>query len=89
MNLAIFVALFMSVMLSTSGFLFNNDETLLIGSFNIQSLGPTKMSRPLFVSTVVKILSRYDIVLIQEIKDSTTNNTVFKTLIDELNNYVK
>jgi len=86
LSLAIFL---MAVMQSTSGFLFNQRETLFVGSFNIQSLGPTKMARPEFVSTVVRILSRYDIVLIQEIKDSSTNNTVFQVLIDELNKYVK
>lgn len=43
-------------------------NTLYLGSFNIQNFGPTKIARPEFVSTVVKVLSKYDIVLIQEIK---------------------
>ena len=62
---------------------------LLIGSFNIQSLGPTKMSRPQFVSEVVRILEKYDIVLIQEIKDSSVNNSVIHKLLNELNTAVK
>jgi len=61
---------------------------LIIGSFNIQSLGPTKMGRPEFVGTVVKILAKYDIVLIQEIKDATTTN-VMNQLKNELNLFVK
>jgi hypothetical protein len=61
---------------------------LTIGSFNIQSLGPTKMGRPEFVSSVVKILAKYDIVLIQEIKDATTTN-VMNQLKNELNLFVK
>lgn len=49
-------------------FILNETSSFYLGSFNIQSFGPTKLSRPEFVSTVVKILSRYDVVLIQEIK---------------------
>ena len=45
-------------------------NTLFLASFNIQSLGPTKMGRPEFVNTVVRILAKYDIILIQEIKGS-------------------
>ena len=62
---------------------------ILIGSFNIQSLGPTKMSRPHFVSTTIKILEKYDIILIQEIKDSSVNNSVTYQLLNELNSLVK
>jgi hypothetical protein len=75
---------------SSFGFLFHmDDEPLLVGSFNIQSLGPTKMSRPEFRAATVRILARYDIVLIQEIKDSTEKNSVFNYLIDELNEFVR
>ena len=61
---------------------------LKIGSFNIQSLGPTKMGRPEFVDLVARVLSRFDIVLIQEIKDSTTIDVITK-LIAQLNELVK
>lgn len=74
---------------SASSFLFNVEEPLVIGSFNIQSFGPTKVARPEFVSTVIRILSRYDIVLIQEIKDSSSENEVFQIVIDALNEHVK
>jgi hypothetical protein len=55
---------------------------LLIGSFNIQSLGPTKMSRPDFLSVATRILSKYDIVLIQEIKDSSSLNVINDLVIN-------
>jgi hypothetical protein len=61
---------------------------LRIGSFNIQSLGPTKMGRPEFVNTVVRILSKYDLILIQEIKDSSTGMTVTNQLLNALNIHV-
>lgn len=42
-----------------------------IGAFNIQIFGESKMSKPLVVDRLAKIVSRYDIVLIQEIRDSS------------------
>lgn len=49
----------------------NNKEntSLLIGSFNIQIFGESKMSKPIVVGNIISILSRYDIILIQEIRD--------------------
>ena len=67
----------------------NKEKPLKIGSFNIQSLGPSKISRPNFLATAAEVLSRYDIVLIQEIKDSSKNNIIFQILINELNELVK
>ncbi|CAF0807827.1 unnamed protein product [Brachionus calyciflorus] len=64
------------------------EPNLIIGSFNIQTLGPTKMSRPEFVETVCRILSKYDIIAIQEIRDSSTNMAVINTLVSKLNEYV-
>ena len=61
---------------------------LTIGSFNIQSLGPTKMSRPEFVETIVRIISKYDILFIQEIKDSSVGMNVINQLVTALNNHV-
>jgi endonuclease/exonuclease/phosphatase family metal-dependent hydrolase len=48
-----------------------SSDDLRIGSFNIQVFGKTKMSHPLVVKTLVKILSRYDIVFVQEIRDAS------------------
>ena len=67
----------------------HKSSTLIIGSFNIQSLGATKIARPEFVSAVVKILAKYDIVLIQEIKDSSVGMTVTNKLLNELNLFVQ
>ena len=47
----------------------DTNKSLLIGSFNIQIFGESKMSKPNVVASLVEILSRYDIVLIQEIRD--------------------
>ena len=59
-----------------------NNE-LLIGAFNIQILGATKMSKPEVVEVLVKILSRYDLVQIEEIRDKS--GEAFQQLMDELN----
>lgn len=64
---------------------FIRNQNLLIGSFNIQSLGPTKMSRPEFISIASRILAKYDIVLIQEIKDSSSSMNVINDLLKSVN----
>ncbi|XP_068100449.1 deoxyribonuclease-1-like 2 [Hyperolius riggenbachi] len=45
-------------------------SALKIGAFNIQSFGDSKMTNPDVSSIILKILPRYDIVLIQEVRDS-------------------
>ena len=72
------------ILKSANAFLFNLEEPLFVGSFNIQSLGPTKISKPDIVQLIVRILTKYDIIGIQEIKDSSTDNQVFKVLINDL-----
>uniref|UniRef100_UPI00398EFCC2 deoxyribonuclease 1 like 4, tandem duplicate 1 n=1 Tax=Pristiophorus japonicus TaxID=55135 RepID=UPI00398EFCC2 len=54
-----------------------------IAAFNIQRLGPSKISKPEVVSTIVKILLRYDIILITEVTDKTGKSTT--KLMEELN----
>lgn len=44
---------------------------LRVGSFNIQVFGVKKMEDPAVVTVLVNTLSRYDICLVQEIRDST------------------
>jgi len=61
---------------------------LKIGSFNIQTIGHTKLGRPEFVEAVTKVLSRYDIVLIQEIKETDSFEVITK-LVAQLNALVK
>ncbi|KAM9305855.1 deoxyribonuclease-1-like [Gastrophryne carolinensis] len=43
---------------------------LKIGAFNIQSFGDSKMTNPEVSSVILKILPRYDIVVVQEVRDS-------------------
>ena len=45
------------------------DSSLLIGAFNIQIFGESKMSKSDVVASLIEILARYDIVLIEEIRD--------------------
>jgi len=54
-----------------------------IGSFNIQVFGQTKMQNTFVANTLVKIISQFDLILIQEIRDST--NTSIYELVNMLN----
>nr|CAH8841284.1 unnamed protein product [Trichobilharzia regenti] len=64
-----------------------NVECIKIGSFNIQVFGQNKVSKTDVLSILVKILSRYDLIVVQEIRDA--KNTAFRHLVDELNRYTK
>ncbi|XP_048645205.1 deoxyribonuclease-1 isoform X1 [Marmota marmota marmota] len=57
--------------------------SLRIAAFNIRSFGETKMSNATLSSYIVQILSRYDIALVQEVRD--TYLTAVGKLLDELN----
>jgi len=59
-------------------------ESLKIGAFNVQSFGRAMMRRPKEVAILLEILSRYDLVLIQEIRDIT--QTALESLVIQLNN---
>ncbi|XP_071788901.1 deoxyribonuclease-1-like [Asterias amurensis] len=61
----------------------DDDGSLLIGAFNIQVLGQAKFKKVEVVETLVKILRRYDLVLIQEIRDSA--QTVIGQILDAVN----
>ncbi|XP_058536667.1 deoxyribonuclease-1 isoform X1 [Ochotona princeps] len=56
---------------------------LKIAAFNIRTFGETKMSNATLVSYIVQIVSRYDIALIQEVRDS--HLTAVGKLLDNLN----
>ncbi len=62
----------------------NINHQLKFGSFNIQTLGITKLNKPDIMAAVFRILSRYDIVLIQEIRMS---DELFKVLMTKLNQF--
>ncbi|XP_047439045.1 deoxyribonuclease 1 like 4, tandem duplicate 1 [Mugil cephalus] len=54
-----------------------------IASFNIQKFGKNKVSDPDVLNTVVKIVSRYDIIVILEVVDAS--GTSVTTLLEALN----
>jgi endonuclease/exonuclease/phosphatase family metal-dependent hydrolase len=59
------------------------DAQLNVGAFNIQVFGQAKMGKPDVVEVLKKILIRYDIVLIQEIRDAS--NTAIHELLRQVN----
>jgi len=58
-------------------------DSLLIGAFNIQIFGRSKMDKPEVVDILAKIVNRYDIVMIQEIRDSSQES--LPELVNEVN----
>ncbi|XP_071941425.1 deoxyribonuclease-1-like [Antedon mediterranea] len=52
-------------------------------AFNIQTFGQSKMGKPEVVDKLVKIIMRYDLVLIQEIRDSSGTSIV--QLLNDVN----
>jgi deoxyribonuclease-1-like protein len=56
---------------------------LEVGSFNIQVFGESKFSKPFIRQAILSIISRYDIIFIQEIRDDK-NKAIFE-LLKELN----
>ncbi|XP_075851143.1 deoxyribonuclease-1 [Microcebus murinus] len=57
--------------------------SLRIAAFNIRTFGETKMSNATLSNYIVQILSRYDIALVQEVRDS--HLTAVGKLLDKLN----
>ncbi|NXW36998.1 DNSL2 protein, partial [Phaetusa simplex] len=57
--------------------------TLRIGAFNIQAFGDTKMSDEGVAGIIVSILRRYDVVLVQEVRDSDLSAVT--QLMEQLN----
>ena len=58
-------------------------EILSIGSFNVQVFGLTKLDRVGVPAALVGIVGRYDLLLIQEIRDKT--GTAITKLLDQVN----
>ncbi|XP_071479326.1 deoxyribonuclease-1-like [Diadema antillarum] len=56
-----------------------------IAAFNIQVFGQSKIGKPDVVDELEKIISRYDLVLIQEIRDSA--GTAIVELLDKVNDH--
>jgi len=49
-------------------------ERLLLGSFNLERLGPSKLSEPTTMERIAKVIQQFDVIALQEItsKDQTT-----------------
>ncbi|XP_054749693.1 deoxyribonuclease-1-like [Lytechinus pictus] len=62
-----------------------SDPSLSIAAFNIQIFGVTKSGKDNVMDILAKILNRYDLILIQEIRDSRTNEPAVKELQDLVN----
>ncbi|NXD30361.1 DNSL2 protein, partial [Spelaeornis formosus] len=60
---------------------------LRIGAFNIQAFGDTKMSNREVAEIIIKVLRRYDAVLVQEVRDSDLS--AVSQLMEQLNRYKK
>ncbi|NWQ81302.1 DNSL2 protein, partial [Columbina picui] len=57
--------------------------TLRVGAFNIQAFGDTKMSNEGVAGIIISILRRYDIVLVQEVRDADLSAVT--QLMEQLN----
>ena len=60
-----------------------DEGTLSIAAFNIQVLGVTKMGKPAVVKTLCDIIRRYDLVVVQEIRDAS--GTAVAALLEAVN----
>ncbi|XP_016405902.1 deoxyribonuclease-1-like [Sinocyclocheilus rhinocerous] len=58
-------------------------SSFLIGAFNIKSFGDSKASNATLLDIITKVVHRYDIVLIQEVRDSDLSAT--KKLMQSVN----
>eukprot|EP00057_Strongylocentrotus_purpuratus_P002772 XP_003725207.2 PREDICTED: deoxyribonuclease-1-like 2 [Strongylocentrotus purpuratus] len=60
-------------------------SAIKISAFNIQTFGASKMGKPEVVNYLKQIISFYDMVLIQEIRNK--DGTAIEQLLDEVNSY--
>lgn len=61
----------------------DDPNSLLVGAFNVQVFGKSKMAQQNIAESLVSILRRYDLVLFQEIRDSS--ETAIYQLMEQLN----
>ncbi|XP_014164220.1 deoxyribonuclease-1-like [Geospiza fortis] len=57
--------------------------SLKIGAFNIRAFGDTKMANQTIANIIVSILSEYDVILVQEVRDADLS--AVNDLMDQLN----
>lgn len=58
-------------------------STILIGSFNIQRLGPSKLSDPWVMDKFANIMQRFDVIALQEI--TSTDQRTLPVLVEQIN----
>uniref|UniRef100_A0ACB8EII0 Deoxyribonuclease gamma n=1 Tax=Sphaerodactylus townsendi TaxID=933632 RepID=A0ACB8EII0_9SAUR len=68
-------------------FLSNTVLSLQICSFNVRSFGEAKRTQPDVLDIIVKVISRCDIILLMEIKDSS--NRICPFLLEKLNSQIQ
>uniref|UniRef100_A0A671QFF1 Endonuclease/exonuclease/phosphatase domain-containing protein n=1 Tax=Sinocyclocheilus anshuiensis TaxID=1608454 RepID=A0A671QFF1_9TELE len=56
-------------------------SSFLIGAFNIKSFGDSKASNATLLDIITKVIHRYDIVLIQEVRDIVLTGCMLLYLI--------
>jgi endonuclease/exonuclease/phosphatase family metal-dependent hydrolase len=61
----------------------SSNETIRVGAFNVQVFGTTKASKPEVMAVLANIIRTYDIIAIQEIRDSS--QTALPKLLDQVN----
>ena len=61
----------------------NGNEQIAIGTFNIQSLGRTKISKPEVAKVLVDVIRRFDVIAIQELRD--INQSTIPELMEMVN----
>ncbi len=58
-------------------------DTLLVASFNLENIGPTKLSDPVAVSAIVDVIRTFDIIALQEVRGSA--DLVYTSLVRVVN----
>lgn len=75
----------MLCLLGLSMALLHLSTSLLLGAFNIKSFGDKKASNTTVMNLISEIVHRYDIILIQEVRDNDLSAT--KALMEHVNKY--
>ncbi|NXU48822.1 DNAS1 protein, partial [Turnix velox] len=70
------------LLLLAAALLLHVATTLKIGAFNIRAFGDTKMSNETIANIIVSILSEYDVILVQEVRDADLSSV--NKLMDQL-----
>lgn len=83
MKRLILLILILSLPLSVIANPFSAPTDLKIAAFNIRIFGKSKMKKPEVVKNLVKIVRRYDIIVIQEVRDKS--GTAIKKLLEKVN----